>query len=433
MKKMRINLSSKSLIALALVAISFIMLLLPMLTISVEIMGRKYSFPDLIEIACAAEGISSVEFDMALQVEISELAEEMAEDAGIYINAKKTTKTMQRILDGRISLLDAAVISSFASGLLRDINDVMNLNLANMSSSDRISLMMISDAATNTTITAVILWVFIAFLVAAMVFAVLMLMNNRNVGVIVYAAMTAIPIVVILILISKLNNAMQSLFDSASGMLGSMMWMISGSSMDYSMQSPELLHMSVAPVFALLFAAAAVVVTVVPGIKVPEMGPIEDLTKWTCACGCQNKLSNTFCPACGQKRPEKPRCECGAPIVPGTKFCGKCGSPISVPDAHTPSAPRATLPPRATPEPDATPAPRMYAAPFPEEMDRRCPRCGNVMEGAVCRVCAAPPVNICARCGAPVHGSGNLCAACSKGGSRLSGDLWKKSNDFDLE
>lgn len=49
----------------------------------------------------------------------------------------------------------------------------------------------------------------------------------------------------------------------------------------------------------------------------------------TCSCGAILVSGDKFCPKCGQKRPESPRCAvCGALLAKDAAFCSKCGARV---------------------------------------------------------------------------------------------------------
>lgn len=410
MRRTSSRLPSKSLIALVLVVISFLMLVFPWVNISIEVMGRDYSIPDLLDIVCKYEGISSAQFELELQAGIASFTAELADETGVIMNAKEATNAIDKLLDGGVSLLDAATLCTYAGGLLKDIDQALNLNISSLSSSERVAMMMISEASSTLNITSIILWVMIAVLVIAFAFAIFTLLTHKKIGAIVYAIVMAVPFVAVVIGVMNVNDLMQTYASYVTDAIDDVLWMLGAGS--YGVQNLEVFHLSVAPVISLICAIVAMLIMVVTGVKIPgiKTPPVPNF-KWTCTCGFQNNLGNAFCSSCGQKRPEKPHCECGAVIVPGTKFCGKCGKSIeSVDDGG-------------------------FAPPPPPPPPKRCPRCGSFMDGAVCRRCssATPQSKKCVRCGAPVHGNNTVCESCSVSGGRLSGDLWNKPGDSDLE
>ena len=408
MRRTSSRLPSKSLIALVLVVISFLMMVFPWVNISIEVMGRDYAIPDLLDIVCKYEGISSAQFNLELQAGIASFAAELADETGVIMNAKEATNAIDKLLDGGVSLLDAATLCTYAGGLLKDIDQALNLNIASLSSSERVVMMMISEASSTLNIAAIVLWVMIAVLVITFAIAVFTLLTHKKTGAIVYTIAVAVPFIAVVIGVMSVNDLMQTYASYVTDAIDDILWMVGAGS--YGVQNLELFHLSAASIISLICAIAATLIMVVTGIKIPGIKtPTVPNFKWTCACGFQNNLGNAFCSSCGQKRPEKPRCECGAVIVPGTKFCGKCGKPIESVDDDS------FVPPPPTP--------------------KICPRCGSFMDGAVCRRCSSvtPQPRKCARCGAPVYGNNTVCESCSTSGGRLSGDLWNKAGDSDLE
>lgn len=414
MRRTSSRLPAKSLIALGLVVVSFLMLLFPWVNISIEVLGRDYSIPDLLDVVCKYEGISAAQFDLELQAGIASFTAELADETGVIMNAKEATNAIEKLLDGGVSLLDAATICTYTGGILKDIDQAMNLSLSSLSSSDRVALMMISEASSSLNVAAVVLWVIVAALVIAFAIAIYTLLKHTKPGVIAYTIVVAVPVVAAVIGVMNVNGLLQTYASYITDAIDDVLWMLGAGS--YGVQNLELFHLSAAPVISLICAIAAMLIMVVQlgrghrTIAIPT-DEFTKLTKWTCSCGFQNKLGNAFCSSCGQKRPEKPRCECGAVIVPGTKFCGKCGKPIeSVDDGG-------------------------FAPPPPPPPPKRCPRCGSIMDGLICRRCSdvTQQPRKCIRCGAPVYGNNTICESCSAGGGRLHGDLWNKPGDSDLE
>lgn len=399
---------SKAFIALILVIISFVMLVSPWVNISIDVLGREYSFPDLLDLLCQYEGITAAQFELNLQAEIADLTADLAEDTGVIMNAKDATKAINKVLDGGLSLLDAATVSTYAGGLLKDIDEAMNRNFANLYASERVTLIMINEAASSLRIAAIVLWVMIAALCITFIFAVFTLLTYRKNGTIAYTIVLAVPVVAVIFGVASMNDALQSYAGVVTDYLDDIMWLLGGG--NQGTVSLELFHMTAAPIIALACAVVATLIMVIGDVRIPVMkGSAVPNFKWTCSCGFQNSLGNAFCSACGQKRPEKPRCECGALIVTGTKFCGRCGSPIE----------RVELDDIAPPPPPP----------------RKCPRCGSFMDGGVCKRCAneVEQPRRCTRCGAPVYGNNTLCESCKNVGSGLSGDLWNKGNKSDLD
>lgn len=386
MRRSNFKLPSKSIIALILAAVSFLMLLLPWVNLSIEILGRNYSIPDLLDLVCKYEGMTSMQFELEMQAGIAELAAELADDTGVVLKAKDATKNIEKVLDGSLSLLDAATITSYAGGVLKDIDQAMNLNLTGLSSSDRVALMMISEISSTLSTVSIVLWAVIAALVITFIFAVATLPSFRKSGAIAYAVAVAVPVVATIIGVGTLNDTVQSYASYVTDLLDELLWMMGTSS--YGVQSLEIFHLSAAPFLALICAVVAVVIMCagtirLPGIKTPTVPNF----KWTCSCGAQNSMGNTFCPSCGQKKPEKPRCACGAVIAPSSKFCGKCGKAVEFVESSN------IVP---------TPPPA------------RCPHCGSIMDGGICRRCnpPVPQFTHCIRCGAPVYDGATLCTTC---------------------
>lgn len=407
MRRTNFKLPSKSVIALILAAVSFLMLLLPWVNLSVEILGRDYSVPDLLDLVCKYEGMTSMQFELEMQAGIAELAAELADETGVILKAKEATKNIEKLLDGSLSLLDAATISSYAGGILKDIDQALNLNLAGLSSSDRMTLMMIGEASSTLSTVSIVLWAVIAALVITFIFAVTTLPSYKKTGAAAYTIAVAVPVVAVIIGVGTLNDTVQSYAGYITDALDDLLWMMGAG--NYGVQNLEIFHLTAAPILALICAAAAVVVMCAGAVKLPGIKtPTVPNFKWTCTCGAQNSMGNAFCSSCGQKKPEKPRCACGAVIVPGSRFCGKCGKAVEFVE-----------------DPGIVPPPP----------PARCPRCGSFMDGGVCRRCTpvVPQFTHCIRCGAPVYDGATLCETCRTPATKADSDPFKSMDNTALE
>ena len=120
--------SVTSYVALAMIVISVLMLVLPWMGISFELMGSRYSLPDVIDLICSYSGTSEAQFRMELKDELFDMAESL-EDEGVAISARCAVNVVESILDGGISPLDAASASSFIGGILNDLVKEYNLKL----------------------------------------------------------------------------------------------------------------------------------------------------------------------------------------------------------------------------------------------------------------------------------------------------------------
>lgn len=403
------DLSVQSIIALVLVAVSFLMLLLPWAGISIEVMGRDYSLSELMETVQTYGGISEAQFKMELQSSIAELTSELADETGIIINARKFANAVNKILDGGLSILDFATISSFSSGVLRDLDKAFAISFSQMSAAERVAISQITNAKTSVMIFAIALWVVIAILAASFAYAVYSLLKRRNNGIIVYTVALVLPIIGFIAFVVGCNNAMQNYGNIVSSMLGDLMWSagIGGSS---NLLSFDIFHLTLAPFVCLACAIGAMLVLrmrISKKVSPVHIGSISNIGKWNCpSCGTQNGMGNAYCLGCGNKRPEKPRCECGAEIKEGAAFCGKCGRKISVIEkpAYTPPVytPPVNTPPVYTPPVNTPP---VYDRPIGSNAANDNPYPTQVNE-------------------APNPGA-------NQGGSKLSGTLFRP-NDSDL-
>lgn len=365
-------------IALGLVVASFLMLLLPWIHISMEIMGQKYSMPDLVDLACRNEGISSAQYRMELQTGITDSLSELAEDTGVQVNAKYAILTLNKVMRGNLSFLDAALICTYTGRVLKDVDQALRLNILSMSSADSKMLMTLDQAGNSVTIGAIVLWLVILAVVVTFIVAVFTLLAGKKGGAVAYTIAIAVAVVSSLICVAKINASLQ----------GSGIELLED--LQNRFQATDLFHVSSVAGISLVCAVGSVLVMAVAGLW--RKGSIVDppTAMWRCSCGYQNKPEDLFCAECGQKRPERARCKCGAVLIPGTKFCGVCGRPV---EESTPPTPPTT---------------------------RHCARCGAAL---------VPGARFCKECGIAIDTSSVPPVAPGKG----LGDLWNQAGDQDLQ
>ena len=330
--------NTKTAIALVLVIISFAMVLLPWMQISIGIMGNDYGLGELIDLACRMEGMTRAQFDNEIQMGLAEALQDLQGDTGLILSAKTAVKNLNKILDGGISLLDAASITAYVGGVLADVDQALSMGFNKLTATDRVALTMISDAKLTMFITTIVLWVLIGAIVAAFAYAIVSLRNGSKTGVIVYAVVIAVPAVATAVGVFMANDFVQSYAVYVTDALDDLLWAIGADS--NGLLDLELLHLSAAPIVSVVGAVLAVVLTsATTKLPIPDIGKIG---MWNCpVCGASNKLGNAFCLSCGTKRPEKPRCPgCNSEIQEGARFCVKCGCDLTgvveIPEKKTP-------------------------------------------------------------------------------------------------
>lgn len=360
-------------VALGLVVVSFLMLLLPWINVSMEIMGRKYSMSDLVDMVCRSEGISSAQYRMELQTAITDSFSALAKDTGVQVNAKYAITTLEKIMRSKLSFLDTALICTHTGKVLKDVDRALRLNIFSMSSADSQMLMTIDKAGQSATIAAIVLWVVILAVVITFLVAVFTLPAGKKGGAVAYAIVIAIAAVSSWICAAKINDVLQ----------GARIELLEN--LQTRFQTSDLFHVSAVAAISLVCAAGSVLVMAIASLLGKGSVDPTDPPTWICSCGCRNGEENLFCAECGQKRPESSKCKCGAILIPGTKFCGVCGRPVEEVAPLTP----------------------------PPEAEKHCAHCGAVL---------VPEARFCKECGMAVDTP-------SKG----LGDLWNQPGDQDLQ
>lgn len=397
-----IKIPEKRIIALILAIISFVTLVFPLVQVSVEIAGRNYSLSEIVDRACRYDGMSRAQFLLELRSNISSSFSDVEEETGIRLDAKKAASTIEKILKGKASILDGAIICTNLSGVMKEINEALSANISELSYDERMVMLGLEDAGKACRAAAIVLWTMIAVLLVTFIFSIISLLRKKKTGTIAYLAASCLVLVGTLVFVGKLNSSILDYTSFIMNEIENVLSVLGGSR--YTVLEQNLFHVTSAPYISLACAALAVLLTVIHSSKVsiPDVGFGTDTTKWECpGCGAKNKNKSLFCPYCGRERTKKAVHECGAPIVPGMKFCGKCGKPIDGVVGTTP---------------------------------KRCPQCGSIMDGEICRRCAAriQPTKKCVRCGAPINGENTYCESCAATLTNRGGDLWGKPGDTDL-
>lgn len=305
----------KRMIALILVVISFLMLLLPLVQVSVKLGDKSYSLSKLVDRACRYEGTTKKQFLMEMRADLSDTFMEMEEETGVHLDAKKTVKMIEKILSGKMSLLDGATLCSSMNSMVKKVTEAMSENMSELSKGERATMMTLEDASKSTTAASIVLWFMVIVLLGTFVFAIISLLQNQKTGVIAFLAAIGLLLLGSLIFVGKLNSAIQDALVFAMDGLEDVLEMFGGS--PYELMDQKLFHITAAPFLSLICAAAATVLMTVQigNIKIPNNIKIPDTIQginigadtasWDCpACGAKNRSSSRFCPHCGQSRPQ---------------------------------------------------------------------------------------------------------------------------------
>ena len=354
--------TTKKIVSLVLLILSFLMLFLPWMSISINAMGQKFTIPKMLDYLSMYNGYSATEFRAELYDEFVELSEDMAWE-GVHMDPKQAMTTFELLSDSKISPLDAARICSFASNLLGETKNYLARNSQDLYGEERILASMITDAAGKVAFAAVLMWVLVIGGIIAFVLSVLFLIKDKKYCVVPYLCISFLLLIFYAVMTSKVNSGVKQListFSYGAASFFSEFGINYSSSMDLSV-----FHLGIAGILSFIFATSALVLTLVREdtisfVKIPTM---DSPKKWTCpSCGSNMAATSLFCTSCGTKRPEVMRCtSCGRTLEKDVAFCPHCGASTTG---------RVTPPPR-----DDT---------------KKCPSCGHIIpvEATVCSFCS---------------------------------------------
>lgn len=317
------GMSVKMVIAMVLLAASFLMLFFPWVKISIDIYGQEYTMEDLVEKACYEEDMSRADFDYELQDELYDTLSDLS-DYGISVNAKKALKTLNMVLKGKLSVFNLVKLTSYVNSLMSKLIEYAEASLNSYGIVSKTYIMQELSGYEDVKQVCFIAMLAVSglLIVTAVCFilALRSIWTGRKGGLISYILIYLVLLVGILVGINQSNDLLQGISSYLTSMIASF-----GFSSN-SITSLELFHVASAPVWGIVFVAAATVVSLLGGGSLRGKAAFASVGSWDCpSCGCSNDGSSSFCMACGTRRPERTTCECGAPIKPGTSFCGRCG------------------------------------------------------------------------------------------------------------
>lgn len=335
-------------ITCVLLLVSFVLVLFPWTTISVKLMGTRYSGLDLIRAASYdSENVSSFEIKTDLYKGISNLANDAADD-GVRINARRTTNAIFNILSGKLTPINTADMCSTISGFLRQMKTYLvregDWNYLDYSDpGDRAIMNLFTDVSVKVTIAAVAMWILVIAFFLSFAWAVYSLITDRKNGLIPYGISSLVLLIVFIVLTVSLNHAVSS--------AGSLMDDIFGYFLPFntSFAGMRFFHLTAAGIICVLSVAASYFLPGLVSVEVPPL-PNPHIGKWKCgSCGQENSAGASFCVRCGAKKPEPPRCaKCGHRIRGGVLYCPYCGAQIE-------GAPDPEPVPGPNPKPDPDP------------------------------------------------------------------------------
>lgn len=328
----RITWSTQKIIALILLLCSFVMLFLPWVNISINVMGQKFTIDKIIDYACMYEGTSRAEFDLELKEAFSDLSENM-EYEGINMNSNRALSTFKAI-SGGISPVDAASASSFFGGLAGQLSDYIDENYYWFDSTELVVLSALSDSTGKIIAAAIFLWILVVVAIAGFLYGIYAVLTDGKKGLIPYLAVATVFFLIFVVLTANINNGIKSVSSTFSYLLSDA---FSDIGINLSGANPKLFHITAAGIVCVLLADGAFLMTLFAngaGYTKSVTSPHHRTGAWHCpSCGQMMGAANSFCSICGAKRPgvpdAPPRCSyCGAVIKDGAAFCIKCGKPV---------------------------------------------------------------------------------------------------------
>lgn len=348
----------RKIIVLGLVVISFVMLFFPWITMSIQVMGEKYTMQDIMSLVYAESGTTQSYLEEEMRESFTDMAQEAAQE-GIQMDVDKMMDLLRMCLEGKISPIECATASAFLSSLLGDIVDAAN------NSADAADLILVAkqiEGTKKSMATATIgMWGILVLMTVGVIYAIYSLLADKKYGVMAYAGVSVVAFAAFAIAANKLNSSMLSVFGGIYDIFEDMGLLGSASVADLDM-----FHLSAAPYICMIAGIASVVIEKVQlsGNGVPVISV--SATKWICTCGASNDDKNQFCCVCGQKRQGKKTCICGAEWKPGAMFCSGCGRKL---DGAADPVPVPRPVPKPNPVPNPVPAPTPLPDPMPEKKD----------------------------------------------------------------
>ncbi len=326
----KIEWTTKKVVAAVLLLLSFSMFFFPWMSISLNVMGQKFTISKILDYVSMYNGYSAAQFKTELYDELVDISADMAwED--VHMDPNQAMTTIDLIADSNITPVDAARICSFASNLLDETQNYLARNSQDLYGEEKIIASMITDVAGKVTFASVIMWVLVLGIAVAFLISLYLLLKGRKYGVVPYLCTSLVLLMVFMVLTEKVNSGIKQLintFSYGAATFFSELGISYSSTMDLS-----IFHLSIAGFLSLIFAAGALTLSIVGDekivrVKIPSIIAIK---KWTCpSCGSEMAVGSAFCTSCGTKRPEAFRCaNCGRSLGRDVAFCPTCGTPSS--------------------------------------------------------------------------------------------------------
>ena len=323
----KIGWTLKKIFAIVLLVLSFSMFFLPWMSISLNVMGQKYTIPRIIEYVSLDNGYSYSQFKTELFSGLVELSEDMAWE-GVSMDPKQAMTVFELLSDSTISPIDATRICSFANNLLEETKYYLLRNSQDFDSEEKVLASMVTDIAGKVAIATVLMWILVIASALTFVISIFLLLKGKKYGAVPYICSSLVLLIMFGVLCAKVNGGIEqiiSFFPSGVSSFFRELGIKYNSSMDISV-----FHLCVSGFLGVVFSIGALVISLIDEsrinrIPIPAFSPIH---KWACpSCGTMMATRASYCSKCGTKRPEALRCsKCGRFLEKDAAFCPHCGT-----------------------------------------------------------------------------------------------------------
>lgn len=341
----------KKIIAIGLLLVSFAMLFLPWVNMSLRVMGTSCSMYDLMQMG----GVSKEQFDQLIRENIQKMAMEALE-AGIHIDTKSMEKLWTIFMEGKASVAQLAWASSYMNSLLKiemeeeEIDEVYGM--------DVISTTIYSKLDSILAVASISLWGGLILAAVTLCYGIYAIVRGKKWGVWPYTVVASAIFLLVMISVGSINGKLESMQtfvgnvgDSMLGIVGSIAGIGGvgglGSSMLNGILDFKMFHVEIGA-YICLIAALGVAVLRLLQMKNVRWAVLPGMGNWPCGCGAINRSESQFCVRCGRARVQN-RCSCGAQLQPGASFCNACGARVGGGEPYTPPIPPVHVEPKYVP------------------------------------------------------------------------------------
>lgn len=314
----------KKTIAVVLLLISFIMLFLPWISLSVDVMGQKLTISDLIQLSGVYEEYTSYELESEIYYSLQDLSEDMAYE-GVYMDPDQAMRMLKIVADGQLSPISSARVLSFLSDISNQMKNYLSYNMDEFYGEEMIIASMIINAAGKVTATAAAMWILVVSAALTLILAIYFMKKDNKYAIVPYLATSAVLLIVFIVFVSVVNSSLNKVASEVSSALSFLLSFAGASRLPE--QKIQIMHMSVSGFISVILAAAALFAVESEG-SLAHVVPLPT-GKWRCpACGREVSNKYDFCGSCGTSRDALLSCKrCGRKLAAGETLCSYCGTP----------------------------------------------------------------------------------------------------------